>query len=236
MTEVLYMQDCYLKEFDAIVTSVENYSVELNRTAFYPSGGGQPNDKGRIIFNSQEFFVKDVFKKDGKVLHEVDKLGLKIGDKVYGVIDWDRRYKLMRMHTAAHVISEIINRETKALITGNQLDVETSRIDYNLESFDRKKIEECIEKANEVIRQGLPVKIYFMKREEALKIPKITKLATGLPQNLENIRIVEIEGFDIQADGGTHVSNLKEIGEIEIVKMENKGKNNRRLYYTLKNS
>jgi Ser-tRNA(Ala) deacylase AlaX len=169
-----------------------------------------------------------------RFFHEVDRVGLEVGNKIHGIIDWERRYRLMRMHTAAHVISEIINRETGALITGNQLDVEKSRIDYNLENFDRKKIEECVNKANEVIRQGLQVKVYFLKREEALKIPKITKLAKGLPENLEEVRIVEIEGFDIQADGGTHVSNLKEIGKIEIVKMENKGRSNRRLYYTVK--
>jgi Ser-tRNA(Ala) deacylase AlaX len=234
MTELLYMKDCYLREFDATIISIDGNNIELDKTAFYPSGGGQPNDTGRIIFNGQEFFIKNVFKKNGKVFHEVDRVGLKAGNEIHGIIDWERRYRLMRMHTAAHLISEIINRETGALITGNQLDVEKSRIDYNLENFDREKIKECVNKANEIIQQGLQVKIYFMKREEALKIPKITKLAMGLPENLENIRIVEIEGVDIQADGGTHVSNLKEIGKIEIIKMENKGKNNRRLYYAIK--
>lgn len=234
MTELLYMKDCYLREFDATIVFIDGNNVELDRTAFYPTGGGQPNDTGRIVFDGQEFFVRNVFKKNGKVFHEVDRVGLEVGNKIHGIIDWERRYRLMRMHTAAHVISEIINRETGALITGNQLDFEKSRIDYNLENFDRKKIEECVNKANEVIRQGLQVKVYFLKREEALKIPKITKLAKGLPENLEEVRIVEIEGFDIQADGGTHVSNLKEIGKIEIVKMENKGRSNRRLYYTVK--
>jgi len=210
MTELLYMRDCYLREFDAIVVFIDGNNIELDRTAFYPTGGGQPNDTGRIIFDGQEFFVKNVFKKNGKVFHEVDRVGLEVGNKIHGIIDWERRYRLMRMHTAAHVISEIINRETGALITGNQLDVEKSRIDYNLENFNREKIKKCVDKANEIIQQGLPVKIYFMKREEVLKIPKITKLAKGLPENLEEIRIVEIEGFDIQADGGTHVSNLKE--------------------------
>lgn len=233
MTELLYLQDCYLKEFDANVVSIDEFNVELDKTAFYPSGGGQPSDFGKLIFKDKEFLVTNVLKKNGKVFHQVNKLGLKLGDEVHGIIDWERRYKLMRMHTASHVISEVINRETGALITGNQLDVDKSRIDYNLEKFDREKIEECVKKANEIIQQALPVKIYFLKREEAMKIPKITKLAKGLPKYLEDVRIVEIEGFDIQADGGTHVKNLKEIGRIEIVKMENKGKNNRRLYYTL---
>jgi Ser-tRNA(Ala) deacylase AlaX len=135
MTELLYMRDCYLREFDAIVVFIDGNNIELDRTAFYPTGGGQPNDTGRIIFDGQEFFVKNVFKKNGKVFHEVDRVGLEVGNKIHGIIDWERRYRLMRMHTAAHVISEIINRETGALITGNQLDVEKSRIDYNLGKF-----------------------------------------------------------------------------------------------------
>ncbi len=233
MTELLYMRDCYLKEFDASVVSVEGNLVELDKTAFYPLGGGQPNDTGKIFSNSREFSVVNVFKKEGKVFHEVDKEGLKPGDKVKGIIDWKRRYKLMRMHTAAHVLSEVIHRETKALITGNQLGLEHSRIDYNLENFDREKILECVERANEIIKKDLPVKIYFLKREEALKIPNISKLAKFVPPNLPELRIVEIEGFDIQADGGTHVKRLSEIGKIKIVKMENKGKNNRRVYYEL---
>lgn len=233
MTELLYMEDCFLKEFDASVVSVEGNLIELDRTAFYPLGGGQPNDTGKIFLDEKEFSVKGVFKKGDKVFHEVDKEGLKPGDRVKGIIDWERRYKLMRMHTAAHLLSEIINRETKALITGNQLGLERSRIDYNLEKFDRDKILECAEKVNEIIKKDLPVKIYFLKREEALKIPNISKLAKFIPPNLPELRIVEIEGVDIQADGGTHVKRLGEIGKIKIVKMENKGKNNRRIYYEL---
>jgi len=234
MTELLYMVDCYLKEFDAEVVGMEENKVELNQTAFYPAGGGEPTDTGKIISNGQEYSVINVSKSTGRVLHELDKGGLKIGDKVHGIIDWDRRYKLMRMHTSAHLISECFNRETGALITGNQLDIEQSRIDYNLENFDREVINGCIRKANEIIQQDLLVKIYFLKREEALKIPKITKLANAFPPNVPQLRIIEIVGFDIQADGGNHVKTLKEIGEIEVLKMENKGKNNRRLYYILK--
>jgi Ser-tRNA(Ala) deacylase AlaX len=234
MTELLYLTDCYLKEFDAKVISSQKNLIELDQTAFYPLGGGQPNDKGKIIVDNQEFQVVNVFKQEGKVFHQLDKEGIKDGILVHCIVDWERRYKLMRMHTAAHVISEVINRETNALITGNQLDVEKSRIDFNLESFDRKKIEECIEKANEIIKKDLPVKIHFLKREEAMKIPKITKLANVLPPNLPELRIVEIVGFDLQADGGTHVKSLREIGEIVLEDMLNKGKNNRRIYYSLK--
>jgi Ser-tRNA(Ala) deacylase AlaX len=233
MTELLYFTDCYVKEFDAVIISANENLVELDKTAFYPSGGGQPNDKGEIICDNQRFEVKNVFKVKGKIWHAIDREGLKVGDRIRGIIDWDRRYKLMRMHTAAHIISEIIRRETGALITGNQLDTEKSRIDYNLEKFDREKIKVCIEKANEIAKQALPVRIYFMDRAEALKIPNITKLASKLPPTLPKLRIVEIVSLDIQADGGTHVKNTKEIGRINLIKMENKGKNNRRIYYSL---
>jgi Ser-tRNA(Ala) deacylase AlaX len=234
MTKLLYLEDCYLKEFDAEVISVQKNLVELDQTAFYPVGGGQPNDRGKIIFGNEEFNVLNVFKEQGKVFHQLDKEGLSKGCKVHCSIDWGRRYKLMRMHTAAHVLSEIFYRETGALITGNQLDLDVSHIDYSLESFDRAKIIECFEKANEIVKKDLPVKIYFLKREEAMKIPKITKLANVLPPNLPELRIVEIVGFDLQADGGTHVKSLSEIGEIVFEKAVNKGKNNRRVYYSLR--
>jgi len=234
MTELLYMTDCCQKEFDATVVSLDGKNVELDRTAFYATGGGEPNDRGKIIFDGNEFFVTNVFKKEGKIWQEVDKDGLKVGDKIHGVIDWGRRHKLMRMHTAAHLLSEVFHRESGALITGNQLDIDQSRIDYNLEDFDREKINAYCDKANEIIQKDLKVKIYFLKREEALKIPNISKLASFIPPNVPELRIVEIEDFDVQADGGCHVNSLKEIGQIEIVKMENKGKNNRRVYYTLK--
>lgn len=233
MTELIYMADCYCKEFDATVVSADGKNVELDRTAFYPVGGGQPTDTGEIICGG-EFAVKNVFKKEGKVWHDVDREGLKAGDKIHGIIDWERRYKMMRMHTAAHLLSEVFHKESGALITGNQLDVDQSRVDYNLENFDREKINEYFNKANEIIQQDLPVKIYSLKREEALKIPNISKLASFIPPNVPELRIVEIVGFDTQADGGCHVSRLKEIGQIEMVKMENKGKDNRRVYYILK--
>lgn len=233
MTELLYMRDCYLKEFNATVIAVRDNFVELDKTAFYPLGGGEPNDTGKIISNGNEFIVKNVIKKEGKVLHEIDRKGLNVGEKVHGILDWEKRYKIMRMHTASHLLSAIFNKESGALITGNQLDFEKSRIDFSLENFDREKINEFVEKANQLIKENRDVKIYFLKREEAFKIPGIVKLAGALPPKVEELRIVEIDGIDIQADGGNHVKNLAEIGKIEVVKLENKGKNNRRIYFTL---
>jgi len=234
MTELIYMNDCYAKEFDAVVTKVDGKFVVLDKTAFYPQGGGQPTDTGKLVKDGEEYNV--VFaKKTGKdVSHEVDKEGLKEGDKIHGIIDWDKRHVLMRMHTAAHILSEIFNKETGALITGNQLNIDKSRIDFSLENFDREKIKEYVSKANDIVQKDLPIKIYTLPREEALKIPTVTKLANVLPPAVKELRIVEIEGFDIQADGGTHVKSTKEVGEIEVLSAENKGKNNRRVYFTLK--
>ncbi|MBS3113489.1 alanyl-tRNA editing protein [Candidatus Woesearchaeota archaeon] len=235
MESALYMNDSYLKEFEAIVESIKDDKfVVLGKTAFYPSGGGQPHDTGTFVCNGEDYPVVYTGKFSGQISHEVSKPGLKIGDKVIGRINWDRRYKFMRMHTAAHLLISIFNRESNVLITGNQISEDQTRIDFNMENFDRDKIIQYIQTANEIIRQDLPVKTYYLPREEAMKIPGVVKLAGALPPNVHELRIVEIPGIDIQADGGTHVKSLAEIGTIEFVKAENKGKDNRRVYYTVK--
>ena len=234
MTELIYMTDCFAKEFDAKVTKVDGKFIVLDKTAFYPQGGGQPTDTGKLIKDGEEYQVVFAKKKGADVSHEVDREGLQEGDTVHGVLDWDKRYVLMRMHTAAHILCEIFHKETGALITGNQLNVDKSRIDFNLENFDREKISEYVAKANEIVQKDLPIKIYTLPREEALKIPSVTKLANVLPPAVQELRIVEIVGYDTQADGGTHVKSTKEVGEIEVVSAENKGKNNRRVYFKLK--
>jgi len=178
--------------------------------------------------------VKNVVKRDGRVLHELDRAGLKAGDYVRGLLDWDRRYRIMRMHTAAHLLSAIFYKEGGAMITGNQLDLDKSRIDFSLEAFERDRMLAFVAKANQYVRGDLPVKIYFLPRDEAMKIPEVIKLANVLPPSIDQLRIVEIEGIDMQADGGNHIKRLGEIGEIEALKFENKGKSNRRVYYTLK--
>ncbi len=230
---MLYLKDPYKKEFEAIVKESLDNNIVLNETYFYPSGGGQPSDKGTIIFNAEEFKVINVKKENGKVTHELDKEGLKINDKVKCIINWNRRYKLMRMHTAAHIISAIIYKETKAMITGNQLDEEISRIDFSLEDFNRKLFEKYIEEANEEIKKDHKVTIRIISKEEAEKIENLSRLAKGLPQDLKEIRIVKIGSIDEQADGGTHVSSTKEIGKIKLLSIENKGKSNRRMYFSL---
>lgn len=235
MENAIYMNDSYLKEFEATVETVKNGKfVVLDKTAFYPSGGGQPHDTGVFICNNEEYPVIYVGKFSGKISHEVSKPGLKPGDKIIGKIDWQRRYKFMRMHTAAHLLISIFNKESNVLITGNQIDEGKTRIDFNMENFDREKIIQYINAANEIIKQDLPVKAYYLPRGEAMKIPGVVKLAGALPPDVSNLRIVEIPGVDIQADGGTHVKSLSEIGTIEFVKAENKGKDNRRVYYNVR--
>jgi misacylated tRNA(Ala) deacylase len=207
--------------------------IVLDQTPFYPRGGGQPHDTGKIIKNQETFNVLYVGKFSGEISHEVNHCGLQTGDKVQCILDWKRRYKLMRSHTAAHVFAALLNKETGALITGNQLGEEHIRFDFNTKKFDRELLEKHLTKANELLTKDIAVKSYELPREEAMKIPGVVKMAAAFPPKLATLRIVEIVGFDKQADGGTHVKNLKEVGKIKLIKTENKGKNNRRIYFKL---
>lgn len=231
MTKKLFWEDAYIKEFTATIASVDGNNIVLDQTAFHPRGGGLVGDTG-VLENVK---VLDTTKgENDSVVHAVDSAaGLNGGAQVHGLIDWDRRYRIMRMHTSAHLLSSIFNKETGALITGNQIESDKSRIDFSLENFDREKMLTHCQQANDAIAKNPPVKTYFMKREEAMKIPGITKLAAAAPPDVQELRIVEIEGYDIQADGGVHVKSLGEISRIEPLKFENKGKSNRRLYFTI---
>ena len=178
--------------------------------------------------------VQETTKADDKIFHSLEApTSLKAGDKVTGHVDWERRHSLMKMHTAGHLLSSLFYSRANCRITGNQIDVDRSRVDFNLESFDRIQIEGYVAEANDLIRNDAPVKTYFLKREEALKLPDMVKLAEAAPPAEPDLRIVEIEGIDRQADGGLHVAHLKEIGQIHLLKLENKGKTNRRLYYDI---
>lgn len=234
MTQTIFLEDCYAKETDAAVTEANGNRIELDRGIFCYRGGGQPADFGKLISaDGNEYAVIDVKKEDGKIIHYLDREGLRKGDAVHCVLDWERRYALARGHTAIHLLSAIIHRKTGALITGGQIDTDKTRIDFSLEAFDREKVAEYVQEANSEIRRNMPIKTYFMEREEALKIPGMVKLANAVPPQVRKLRIVEIGDIDRQADGGTHVANTSEIGQIEIVKVENKGKSNRRIYFRL---
>lgn len=236
--EILYLQDSYLKEFDATVKSVsDDKFIILDKTAFYPNAGGQAFDEGVITTSDgTEYKVVFVGKFDGAISHQVengDNTPLKEGDKVHCIIDWNRRYKLMKSHTAAHVVSGLIEKELGAKIHGNQKTLEKIRIDFNTDNFDKEYLKELILKSNDIIAKDLDVKTYFTSKDNLEKNPDMMKLAKGLPEDVKEVRIVEIDGFDKQPCGGTHVKHLGEIEKLEFLKAENRGTNNRRVYFKL---
>jgi len=238
VTELIYQKDSYVKEFEATVVRVDGENIVLDRTAFNPRSGGLVNDTGYLIKGNDRYRVINVYfdKTSGDVVHvlETKDHNLNVRDKVRGVIDWNRRYRIMRLHTATHILAAIMYRDYNALITGGNVSPEYAYDDYSLEVFDPEIFKEAIKKANEVAKRNIEVKIYWLKREEALKIPGIVKLASRMPPEVEYLRIVEIPGIDIQADGGPHVKNTSEIGEIVFLKAVNKGKRRKRVYYTVK--
>ncbi|MFW9771216.1 MAG: alanyl-tRNA editing protein AlaXM [Candidatus Thorarchaeota archaeon] len=235
MTDSLYMDDSYLKSWDAIVTSVKDHKyVVLDKTAFYPKGGGQPHDEGYIIKNGDRYRVIYVGKFSGEISHEVDKPGLKAGDEVHCELDWDRRYTFMRYHTASHLISNILYNRANAKITGNQIELDKTRMDFSMENYSPEKLRDFVDEANKIIKQDLPITIDYMSQKEVLSKPELARLAMGLPEKIEEYRIVRIGNIDEQVDGGTHIKSLAEIGQIEVIKTVNKGKDNRRIYFILK--
>jgi len=233
MDRPLYLLNPYLKEFEAVVKSVDRTYVVLDQTAFYPNSGGQPFDKGVMERDSDHkvFGVVYVGKFDGLISHEVDQIGLEVGDKVRCRIDWERRYLFMRYHTAAHVLSAIIHRETGAMITGNQIAEDKTRIDFSLEEFSKDRIYSYADEANRIIQNALPLTFSFLSREELTG--DLVKLAKGMDPEISEFRIVEIQSLDRQACGGCHVRNTKEIGRIHVKEIENKGRSNRRVYFTV---
>jgi len=233
VTKLLYMDDSYLREFDATVTRATDDGIVLDLTAFCPKGGGLPGDIGSMTRGSESYIVDDTTKEGDEVVHHVAQVGLKVGDGVRGTLDWGRRYAMMRMHTGIHALASTFNRKAGALITGNQVNADRSRLDLNIERFDRELIDGAIAETNRELAKNANVKIYYLPRAEALVMPGIVKLAEAAPPDVEMLRIVEIEGLDVQADGGPHVANTGEVGELVLAKVENKGKSNRRIYFTL---
>jgi misacylated tRNA(Ala) deacylase len=175
-----------------------------------------------------------VGKFSGEISHEVDKIGLNEGDTVTCEIDWERRYKFMRSHTACHLISNLLYRKANAKITGNQIELDKCRMDFSMENYSPEKLQAFVDEANEIIRQDLPVTVDYMTREDVMKKPDLARLAVGLPKGLQEFRIVRIGDIDEQVDGGTHIEHLKEIGTIELTKTVNKGAKNRRMYFIIK--
>lgn len=231
MVLALYLDDSYLKSFKTKVKAIKDKFVVLEETAFYPNSGGQPHDLGVIKKNDEVYNVLFVGKFSDDISHEVDKVGLTVGDEVECLIDWDRRYQLMKSHTCAHILSYVFHEMAGAKITGNQLGLDKCRMDFSLENFDKEKIEEYVLKANSILKENVEIKVSYMSRDDAKKDSSLFKLAKELPSSLQNLRIVSIGSYDKQADGGTHVKNTSEIKEISLIELKNKGANNRRLYF-----
>jgi len=233
MTDRLYQRDSYLKAFEARVTAVRPDGVALDRTAFFPTGGGVLGDAGVLTSAGVAFRVVETVEDEGTVLHRLDRTGLAPGELVRGEIDWTRRYLLMRYHTATHVLTGVMFNDFHVRVTGNQLTPEKGRVDFAFEQFDREVLEEGFRRANALVGRGLAVRISFVPAAEALARPELFKLETGFRHDLPELRLVEIDGFDTQADGGCHVATLGEIGRLALTKTENKGKVNRRVYFVL---
>ena len=226
----LYSTDSYLKSFEGRVVEVLDDELILDKTAFYPDSGGQPHDTGTLAMGGESFPVVYVRPAEDNIAHRVGRPGLVTGDLVRGEIDWERRHLIMRSHTACHLLSAVIFQRTGAMITGNQIGVDRSRVDFSLQDFDRSALADYVETVNEIIRQDRAVSIRPIPREEAMEIPSLVRLVKEVPDR-EVVRGVEVEGIDLQACGGTHVQRTGEIGRIKMLKAENKGKTNRRVYF-----
>jgi len=236
-TKPLYLYDSYLKEFEANIQDATGSQVILDQTAFHPHTGGVAHDTGYLTKGNMKYEVigAEINRETREIIHFLEEeVDLNQGNLVKGILDWERRYRLMRLHTAAHLIAAMMYNDYSALITGGQVDYRHAKLDFNLLKTNREIFEAAVEKANEAANKNVPLRIYFLTREEALKMPGVVKLAERMPPEERELRIVEIPGIDLQADGGPHVKNTKEIGEIFLVKIENKGKNKRRIYFEVR--
>jgi misacylated tRNA(Ala) deacylase len=235
MTDLLYLTDAYLQTFPAMVTGHVDGGVLLDRTAFYPGGGGQPNDEGVLSGGGQQWRVSKVKRVQGEPVHYLEGGELPpVGAAVTGQLDWKRRYQLMRTHTAMHVLCGVIWRDYGASVTGGNMDPLQGRMDFEFETM-RAELVEAIEKAvNAEVAAARPVAIKILPREEAFQIPDLIRTKINLlPEGIEEVRTVELEGLDLQADGGTHVANTREVGPMRIVDYKSKGKINKRIYVEL---
>jgi misacylated tRNA(Ala) deacylase len=234
-TEQLYSTDAYMREFDATVAEVmPEGGVVLDRTAFYPTGGGQPHDVGTLRWEGGSATVVEVRKSGPRVVHRVEGDAPPMGTRVHGNIDWERRFALMRHHTALHSMSGVIYQLYGSTVTGGQMYPDRARMDFLLPDLSQERLQHIQERTNELLVEGHPVSIRFLPREEAFHIPDLIRTRVNLlPEGIDTIRVVNIEGIDQQADGGTHVANTREVGRVRIVGSENKGKGNKRIEIVL---
>lgn len=231
MTELLYQTDSYLKEFNAQVTGIdeEQHGLLLDRTAFYPGGGGQPNDIGVIVADGKRYTVSKVGRGN---VHIIDGDTLPaVGAQVTGMIDWERRYQLMRTHTAMHILCGVVWRDYGASVTGGNMEPLSGRMDFEFERMQKELVTEIEEKINAEVAAARDVRVKSLPREEAFQIPDLIRTKINLlPEGIPEVRTVEIIGLDLQADGGTHVANTREVGRLRISDYKSKGGINKRIY------
>ncbi|MBM4436724.1 MAG: alanyl-tRNA editing protein [Actinobacteria bacterium] len=232
-THELFYFDAYVRDFEARVEAVRPDGVVLDQSAFYPRGGGQPSDRGELSAGSSAWPVTSVVRRAGEIVHTVEGAPPDVGAVVHGALDWDYRYRLMRLHTALHALSQVVWRGWGADVTGSNIydTADRARMDFALEHTRINDIRDAIEShLNAELAAAHDVRVYDLPRAEALQMPDLIRTHINLvPEHVARIRITEIVGLDRQADGGTHVANTREVGRIAIVNAENKGRLNRRL-------
>lgn len=237
-TELIFQRDSGARGVDATVVAIEPGSrrVALDRTVFYPGGGGQPCDTGVLtrLADGARWPVLAAGKEGNAVWHELggDTPLPETGDAVRGELDWEHRYRLMRMHTALHVLCGVVFRDYGALVTGGNMGPDRARMDFEMDSaeFTPERVAEIERRANEELQAGREVRVRILPRAEAFQIPDLIRTKINLlPEGISEVRTVEIVGLDLQADGGTHVANTREVGTLRVVGTRSKGKANKRL-------
>jgi misacylated tRNA(Ala) deacylase len=230
VTTLLYHTAGYLSEMDATVTAAEPGRIVLDQTVFYAQSGGQPADYGTLGWNGGQSRVVDVRRQGEDLVHHVEGDTPPVGVRVRGTLDWERRYALMRAHTALHILCGVIWRDYGAPVTGGSMEPGKARMDFELESMSAGFAEEIETRANAEIAANSEIRIRILPRAEAFAIPDLIRTKINLlPEGIAEIRVVEIVGLDLQADGGTHVARTGEVGHIRVAGHESKGRINKRL-------
>jgi misacylated tRNA(Ala) deacylase len=234
MTELLYQTDSYLREFDAVASASEGSAVLLDRLAFFPGGGGQLADKGTLAWGQESRLVTGFERRAGTPWVLLDGEAPAAGVAVRGVLDWDHRYRMMRTHTALHILCGVVFRVYGALVTGGNMTLAEARMDFELEHMSEQFAAEVEERVNAEVAAARDVRVRILPRAEAFEIPDLIRTKINLlPPDIASVRVVEIVGLDLQADGGTHVANTREVGQVTVVGHESKGRINKRLRIAL---
>jgi misacylated tRNA(Ala) deacylase len=230
VTEEIQVTDSYQRATEATLVEVRPEGVVLDRTVFYSRSGGQPGDTGWLRWDGGEARVSDTFRQGGVPVHALEGEAPTVGTRVQAEIDWDRRYLLMRTHTALHALCGVVWRDFGALVTGGNMEPGAGRMDFEFERLGGELVGEIEEKVNRELVAGRDVRVAVLPRAEAFAIPDLIRTKINLlPEGIAEVRTIEIVGLDLQADGGTHVANTGEVGTIRVTGYESKGRINKRI-------